>query len=122
MAIRRPTFVFTASAMVLTIAFGWAGLPSPGLADDTAAAGEKILKEKCATCHALGRDGASPNKAAPPFRDLHLRYPVSHLAEALAEGIVTGHNDMPEFTFTPDEISAILAYMETLAAKPPVSR
>ena len=45
---------------------------------------------------------------APAFRDLSKRYPIQHLAEALAEGIVTGHSDMPEFTFEPCEIEALL--------------
>jgi cytochrome c len=52
---------------------------------------------------------------APPFRDLPKRYPVDHLAEALAEGIVTGHPAMPEFTFTPREIEALLSYLSSLA-------
>jgi hypothetical protein len=52
---------------------------------------------------------------APPFRELPKRYPVDHLAEALAEGIVTGHPAMPEFTFTPREIEALLSYLSTLA-------
>ena len=38
---------------------------------------------------------------APPFRLLPQRYPVEHLAEALAEGIVTGHPAMPQFKFHP---------------------
>jgi hypothetical protein len=55
---------------------------------------------------------------APPFRVLPQRYPVQNLAEALAEGIVTGHPMMPEFTFAPDEIDALLTYIDSLAATP----
>jgi mono/diheme cytochrome c family protein len=51
---------------------------------------------------------------APPFRDLSKRYPVEFLAEALAEGIVTGHPAMPRFTFEPREIDALLTYMGSL--------
>ena len=32
----------------------------------------------------------------------------------LAEGIVTGHADMPEFVLTPDEIGAVISYLESL--------
>jgi len=58
---------------------------------------------------------------APPFRVLPHRYPVANLAEALAEGIVVGHPAMPEFTFEPDEINALLTYIQSLApdAVPP---
>jgi hypothetical protein len=51
---------------------------------------------------------------APPFREVVRRYPVYDLAEALAEGIVSGHPDMPQFVFQPKEISAILTYLKTL--------
>lgn len=84
-----------------------------------AARGRVILAEKCARCHAIGRADASPHKEAPPFRAVARKYPVDQLAEALAEGIVTGHPAMPEFTFTPREIAAILAYLRTLAPPPP---
>ena len=57
---------------------------------------------------------------APPFRDLPKRYPVENLAEAFAEGIVTGHPAMPRFTFEPREIDALLTYIAGLA--PPAER
>jgi mono/diheme cytochrome c family protein len=84
--------------------------------------GRAIAEKNCARCHAVGATGESPLKPAPPFRDLPQRYPVENLAEALAEGIVTGHPAMPEFTFQPDEIDALLTYIASLgrgaAAKP----
>ncbi len=79
--------------------------------------GRAILEANCGRCHATGEEGASPLAAAPPFRELGERYPVSDLEEALAEGIVTGHPAMPEFSFDPDEIDAIVAYLETLQPK-----
>ena len=42
------------------------------------------------------------------------RCPIEQLAEALAEGLVTGHPAMPEFTFEPDDIDALLTYMASL--------
>jgi mono/diheme cytochrome c family protein len=76
--------------------------------------GKAILEKKCARCHAIGRTGQSHHPQAPPFRDVVTRYPVEDLAEALAEGIVSGHPDMPEFVFQPDEITAILGYLDSL--------
>lgn len=78
------------------------------------AAGQRLAEQRCASCHAVGRTGASPRAAAPAFRDLHKRYPVDQLAEALAEGIVTGHPDMPVFTFDRAEIEEFLAYLRSL--------
>jgi mono/diheme cytochrome c family protein len=76
--------------------------------------GEAIARQHCARCHAVGAVGESPMGLAPPFRDLSKRYPVEFLAEALAEGIVTGHPAMPRFTFEPREIDALLTYMGSL--------
>jgi mono/diheme cytochrome c family protein len=92
------------------------GLRAPALAQSSPEArGEAIAQKLCARCHAIKREGESPMGLAPPFRELPKRYPVDHLAEALAEGIVTGHPAMPEFTFTPREIEALLSYISTLA-------
>ena len=39
------------------------------------------------------------------------------LEEALAEGIVTGHEQMPQFAFEPEQVTAIVAYLDTLKAQ-----
>lgn len=79
------------------------------------ARGQQIASRECARCHAVTQEGPSPHKDAPPFRELPKKYPVGHLAEALAEGIVVGHKDMPEFLFEPDDVEALLAYIARLA-------
>jgi mono/diheme cytochrome c family protein len=82
--------------------------------DERIARGKALAEEKCARCHAVGSEGISKHKAAPPFRDVAQRYPVENLAEALAEGIVSGHPDMPVFAFEPAEIGVLLAYLDHL--------
>ena len=103
----------------MTLAAGWLMLSLPafsaGPPDGATAKGHAILAEKCARCHAIERSGASPLSAAPAFRDLHKKYPVAVIAEALAEGIVTGHPEMPNTPFLQDEIDAIIGYIESLA-------
>jgi mono/diheme cytochrome c family protein len=81
-----------------------------------APSGKSILAANCARCHAIERNDRSPHHEALPFREVVLRYPPEQLAEALAEGIISGHPDMPEFTFEPAEIAAIVAYLKTLKA------
>lgn len=80
-----------------------------------AEAGRVLVKEKCARCHATGMDDKSPHEKAPPFRDVVERYPSENLAEALAEGIVSGHPDMPVFIFEPNQIEGFIAYLDSLA-------
>ena len=61
-----------------------------------------------------GGSARSPLRIAPPFRTLHERYPIDDLAEALAEGIVTGHPTMPEFRLDPAQINDVIAYLKSL--------
>lgn len=79
--------------------------------------GRLIAKEACAACHAIGADDASPNADAPAFRDLGQRYPVEDLAESLAEGIVTGHPDMPEVALEAQDVSFFIAYLKSIQSK-----
>ena len=79
--------------------------------------GRALVQKNCGSCHAVGVDDRSPLPVAPPFRDVVKTYDPSALEEALAEGIVTGHEQMPEFAFEPDDISAIVAYLDTLKAQ-----
>lgn len=83
---------------------------------DVAATGKALVASNCSRCHAIGMHDSSPHKEALPFREVVHRYPPEQLAEALAEGIMSGHPDMPEFTFEPADIAAIIAYLATLKA------
>ncbi|NWG23570.1 MAG: cytochrome c [Pseudorhodoplanes sp.] len=76
--------------------------------------GTTIARTYCSKCHSIDRLSPSPLAIAPPFRDLHKRYPVESLAESLAEGIVTGHPTMPEYRFEPDQVGDLIAFMKTL--------
>ena len=90
-------------------------LTTPALAMSPAEQrGKAFALTNCARCHSIDRVTQSPLKIAPPFRTLHLRYPMEDLGEALAEGIVTGHPTMPEFQLDPDQIHDLLSYMKTL--------
>ena len=79
--------------------------------------GEALLTKNCGSCHAVGRSGDSADKAAPAFRNLGTRYPIESLEEALGEGIMSGHPDMPEFSFDADEVGAIIAYLKSIQRK-----
>ena len=76
--------------------------------------GEALLARNCASCHAVGRTGDSPQKLAPTFRSLGQRYPIESLEEALGEGIMSGHPDMPEFSFNAADVGAIIAYLNSI--------
>ena len=103
--------------MIAVLALTVGGSTSEAQGEDRLIArGRSILDSNCARCHAVGPTGESALAAAPPFRTLSRKYPIEALAEALAEGIVTGHNEMPQFVFAPNEIDAILAYLNSINA------
>lgn len=76
--------------------------------------GVVLARTYCVSCHAIDKVSPSPLRAAPPFRDLHKRYPVESLEEALAEGIVTGHPSMPEFRFDVGQTADFIAFLKWL--------
>src|SRR5512132_2510180 len=80
--------------------------------------GELLLRKNCSRCHAIGKEGNSPHPEAPPFRTLSSRYPIEDLSESLAEGIVSGHPDMPIFVFDPADVEAIVDYLKSIQDKP----
>jgi mono/diheme cytochrome c family protein len=82
-----------------------------------AAEGRRLAEIHCSTCHAIGEDGSSRHPMAPPFRTLSRDYPVTALEEAFAEGILVGHPDMPEFRLEPEQIDAIVAYIQSIQAQ-----
>jgi mono/diheme cytochrome c family protein len=89
----------------------------PSWAEETAALekrGEALVSRNCSMCHATGRTGSSTHAEAPPFRTLGRKYPIASLEEALGEGIISGHPDMPEFKFPPGDVSAIVAYLTSI--------
>ena len=63
-----------------------------------------------------GQRGAQPS--VPPWRTWRKPWLGPQL-KAPVEGIVTGHSAMPEFTFAPDEIDALLTYIGSLGQGAP---
>jgi cytochrome c len=76
--------------------------------------GTIFAEANCSRCHSIDKISASSLSLAPPFRDLHLRYAVEDLAESLAEGIGTGHSNMPEYRLDPGQIDDFINFLKSL--------
>lgn len=76
--------------------------------------GQEIAATHCGSCHATGVSGESAAPEAPPFRTLSRNYRVNTLEEALAEGISVGHPAMPQFAFAPEDVDALIAYLQSI--------
>jgi mono/diheme cytochrome c family protein len=127
-----PALQIACTALVLSAAVGWPAHAAPQAAPNAAPPaaseddkpdpedlklGEQLLTRDCARCHAVGRTGANPLAGAPAFRDLGKRYPIESLEEALGEGIMSGHPDMPEINFDADEVGAIIDYLNSIQTR-----
>lgn len=77
--------------------------------------GRAIAAAQCARCHSIEKTGDSPLPIAPPLREFAARWPLDQLEEAFAEGIITGHPDMPQFVFQPDDIAALIVFLDWVA-------
>jgi cytochrome c len=87
---------------------------SPVLAQSPAAQrGLTFVRVHCAQCHAVDKVSDSPLTIAPPFRTLHLKFPIESLRGRLAEGIVADHPTMPQFRLDPDQLADVMAYLQT---------
>jgi mono/diheme cytochrome c family protein len=92
--------------------------PSPeSIAND----GRDIAEVQCATCHAVGAYGESPNPAAPRFRTILPLSRADVLEEELIAGIRVTH-PMPDFQFNPQGAEALLAYMRSIQETPSPER
>jgi mono/diheme cytochrome c family protein len=118
--VTRQAGALDAAGVILALAtVGYAMGAHADIQAEEVEKGRAFVQANCARCHAIGLDDASPHAKAPPFRVVVERYPSENLAEALAEGIVSGHPDMPVFVLKPEEIEAFLAYLDSLG--PPAS-
>jgi mono/diheme cytochrome c family protein len=87
----------------------------PAFAQPAAVArGSRLADAMCKQCHAVGKQGDSPNPAAPRFRDLTMERPGRSLEEIFAGGLLVLHPGMPSWAMTDRDQSDLLAYLRTL--------
>lgn len=79
--------------------------------------GRTIAVGKCSVCHAIGLGDPSPTRinVNTAFRQLSDRFPIPMLREAARTGYISGHDEMPGFQFTMDDINALLTYIDSMA-------
>jgi mono/diheme cytochrome c family protein len=87
--------------------FVLAVMPVRAQGDSEVAHGKALVEVNCASCHGVGSTDKSSHSDAPLFRILSKRYPLDALEEAFAEGISTGHPDMPEFMATRSRLAPL---------------
>ena len=110
----RAHQITTRWAINVAITFSVLTVAIPCHAEPNVLAGKAFARANCSHCHSIDKFTPSSLAIAPPFRTLHLRYPVESLEEALGEGIVTGHPSMPEFRLDPGQVSDFIVFLKSL--------
>ena len=111
---KQAVAVLAAAAAALSLVFSTPAHAEQKVDQMTVEAGGQVVAELCSRCHATRVGQASPHDQAPSLRQISRNYPVERLAEALAEGMMVGHPDMPVFEFDVAEIDQIIAYLNSI--------
>ena len=77
--------------------------------------GRELAQLLCARCHALSGEGDSPNTVAPPFRTLLAKLTLEGIEDELTEGISLGHQPMPEWQFSSQQVYDLTSFISSIA-------
>jgi cytochrome c len=102
------------AAMVVGVLALCAGAPALAQQSPAEQRGLTFVRANCARCHSIDKVSESTLPIAPPFRTLHLKYPIESLQRPLSEGIIAGHPTMPQFRLDADQVTDVIAYLKTL--------
>ena len=73
--------------------------------------GKAILEGNCGRCHAVAPGVESPRGGAPNLSIVLQSYPAERLRAELTEGIRPKHPEMPQVSFSSDDIASIYFYL-----------
>ena len=102
-----------ASLALCGLLAGCSTVEEPPYAGD-AETGRDVAQRLCASCHAIGRTGDSPNTGAPPLRNILAGYGEERLAEDLERSVSISHLKMPTFYFGERHARDLVAYLKTI--------
>lgn len=107
-----------APVVLLACAPGAAAMPADAQNPEnkeSVAIGREAARTYCAGCHATGRTGESPNKAAPPLRRVAHKYRDKSISSTLIiDGTVVEHKGMPRFEISVAQADGLIAYIRSL--------
>jgi mono/diheme cytochrome c family protein len=77
--------------------------------------GKNLFSDKCHVCHGKLGDGNGPAAGSLSSRPANFTNPkfwTNNVEKKIADTIRSGSEEMPPFNLTPDQIRAIIFYME----------
>jgi cytochrome c len=94
--------------------FAFLALGVPAQAQDPVVHGRALVKEFCGGCHAIGKIGKSPHDDAMPLRMVSNTFDLDDFPRVLIRGISSGHPDMPQVKFSPQDARDVRDYLRTI--------
>lgn len=82
--------------------------------------GKQVAEKSCGSCHAVGAKDVSRDKFATPFRDFYRRQTNVALRAPIERAITVTHDFMPPFDLSPEQIDAIIAYIDSFVPAGPI--
>jgi len=107
------TVLVSASAVIAIAFFAWRSVVNMESAE--VMRGQELAQLLCARCHAIGPEGASTNPASPPFRTLEAKLTLEGVEDQIAEGLSLGHEPMPAWQFSSQQIVDLVSYIASLS-------
>ena len=107
--------VAVAAALAAGAFFAWRSVISMEHAEITR--GRELAQLLCARCHAIGPAGDSTNPGAPPFRTLEEKLTLEGVEDQIAEGLSLGHEPMPPWQFSSQQIVELVSYIASLSER-----
>ncbi|HVY87952.1 MAG TPA: hypothetical protein VG942_03740 [Hyphomonadaceae bacterium] len=91
--------------------------PSP---ERQIADGRLFASLRCGSCHALDRDEFSPNRNAPPMKELLPRLDFKLMERDRVRGVTLKHGEMPPLDLSLSDKDDLVAYLKSISgpAKP----
>ncbi len=122
---KKPIAIVVGTASLASLALVFSVAVSDAMPADaqrpensqSARVGRIVAQEHCARCHAIGRQGQSPNPKSPRFPLIAERYPNNNPAPVLIDGTVVRHPGMPEFRLLENETDGLVAYIRRISRK-----
>ena len=112
---KRSSRLKFAAPVVLALLAPFAAMASPS----SVQRGSHIAQANCTPCHTITGAAPSPVPGAPRFPDLKATFPGRTLDEIVLDGLMNRHPIMPQFTATPDDITDVIDYLQTLQSRKP---
>ncbi len=79
--------------------------------------GQELAQLLCIRCHAIAGPGPGTEEKSPPFSTLVSKLTLEGIADQLLVGLPLGHEPMPKWQFSEQQVEDLLFYIESVSAE-----